>query len=148
MWHLENKMRTVWGSIMNWWCCTTARKHVHTRFKLLRNLFENRQTVAQTVKPPHTRSNSLRNSLCCANCLIVYGALNGTDLPSHTKHAWKQVTKAALLFRFHSMYYSQHVIRKFPGLWVKYYSIHYFAKLNFKKLSAELCRTSVRMFNM
>jgi len=28
-----------------------------------------------TVKPHHTRSNSLHNSLCCASCLIVYGAL-------------------------------------------------------------------------
>jgi hypothetical protein len=38
-------------------------------------LFKNRQTVAQTVKPHHTLSNSLRNSLCCANCLTVCGAL-------------------------------------------------------------------------
>jgi hypothetical protein len=38
-------------------------------------LFQNRQTVTQRVKPHHTRSNSLRNSLCCANSLIVYGAL-------------------------------------------------------------------------
>jgi hypothetical protein len=75
---------TVWESMMNWWCDTTARKHVHTHFKLLRNLivaqqnsnlFENRQTAAQTVKPHHTRSNSLRNSLCYANCLTVCGAL-------------------------------------------------------------------------
>jgi len=31
------------------------------------NLFDNRQTVAQTVKPHHTRSTSLLNSLCNAN---------------------------------------------------------------------------------
>jgi hypothetical protein len=55
--------------------CTTARKHVHTRFRLLRILVENRKTVAQTVKPHHTRTNSLRSSLCCASCLVVYGAL-------------------------------------------------------------------------
>jgi len=38
-------------------------------------LFENCQTVAQTIKPHHTRSYSLRNILCCANCLTVCGAL-------------------------------------------------------------------------
>jgi len=74
----------VWESVMNWWCDTAARKHVHTHFKLLHNLivaqqnsnlFENRQTVAQTVKPNHTRSNSLRNSLCCAVFwLCVWGS--------------------------------------------------------------------------
>jgi hypothetical protein len=59
MWLFE-KMRTVRESVMNWWCGTTARKHIHTHFKLLHyrivvqwnsNLFENRQTVAQTVWP-------------------------------------------------------------------------------------------------
>ena len=35
MWHFEKKMRTVWESMMNWWCGTTARKHVRTHFKLL-----------------------------------------------------------------------------------------------------------------
>jgi hypothetical protein len=93
MWHFENKMRTVWGSMMNWRRCTTARKHVHTRFKLLHNmtvaqqnsnLFENRQTVAQSVKPPHTRSNSLRNSLCCA---IVWSCMGPFRHPACNAHA-------------------------------------------------------------
>ena len=62
---------------------TAAHKHVHTRFKHLHNLivvqqnsnlFENRQTVAQTVKP-HQHTNTLRNTLCCAECLIVCWAL-------------------------------------------------------------------------
>jgi hypothetical protein len=49
------------------------------------NLFENRQTVAQTVKPHHTRSNCLCNSLCCANCLTMCRAPTahvGTRVPS------------------------------------------------------------------
>jgi hypothetical protein len=58
---------------------------VHTSFKLLHNLivaqqnpnlFANHQTIAQAVKPHHTRSNSLRNSLCYANRLTVNGALD------------------------------------------------------------------------
>jgi hypothetical protein len=69
---------------MNWWRGTTVRKHVHTLFKLLHNLtvaqqnsnlLQNRQTFAQTIKPHHTQSSSLRNSLWCANFLNVYGAL-------------------------------------------------------------------------
>jgi hypothetical protein len=40
------------------------------------NLFENRQTVAQTVKPHHTQSNCVRDSFSWANCLTVHGALN------------------------------------------------------------------------
>jgi hypothetical protein len=78
------KVQTVWESTMNLWRGTTVCKHVHTCYKLLHNqtvakrnsnMFENRQTVAQTVKPQHTLSNCLRNSLCIPKCLTVYGAL-------------------------------------------------------------------------
>jgi len=58
---------------MNWWRCTTARKHVHTRFELLHNLtvaqqnsnlFENRQTVAQTNHPIHDQT------VCATACVV------------------------------------------------------------------------------
>jgi hypothetical protein len=84
---LHRKKIPIWGKQCHRsrWRGTTARKYVHIRFKLLHNLIvehqnsnllENHQTVAQTVKPHHTRSNSLRHSLCCANCLTVCGALD------------------------------------------------------------------------
>jgi len=69
--HFE-KEDTNGARMTNWWRSTTTHKHVHTRFKLLHNLtaaqqnsnmFENRQTVARTTKPHHTRSNSLRKLL-------------------------------------------------------------------------------------
>jgi hypothetical protein len=49
IWHFEKKMRTVWESMIDWWRGTKARKHAHTRFKILHN-------------SNHTRSSSLRNS--------------------------------------------------------------------------------------
>jgi len=49
-------------------CCTTWLLR-----NKISNLFENRQTVAQTVQPRHTGSNSLRKIPCCANCLTVCG---------------------------------------------------------------------------
>jgi hypothetical protein len=76
------------GLQTNWWRGTTARKDARTRFKLLHylivahrisNLYENRQTVVQTVRPHHKRSNCLRNSPCWANCLTVYGVLYTHD---------------------------------------------------------------------
>jgi len=85
MWHFEKEDRTVWESMMNRWRGTAGLKHAHTHFRLLHNmtfaqqnwnLFENRQTVAQTVKSHHTRSHSSRSSLCCADCLTVCRALH------------------------------------------------------------------------
>jgi len=74
---------TVLESMMNWCCGTPARKHVHTRFQSvaqpdccatkfkpvwkLSNCCTNNQTTPHMI--------SLRNSLCCANCLTVYGDL-------------------------------------------------------------------------
>jgi hypothetical protein len=83
MWHFEKKMRMLWELVMNWWHGTAASKHVDTCFKLFHNLivarldsrlFENHQTVAQTVKPRHTRSDRLHIGVCCANRLTAYGA--------------------------------------------------------------------------
>ena len=37
------------------------------------------QTVVQTIKPHHTWSNNLHNSLYCANCSTMYGALKSLN---------------------------------------------------------------------
>jgi len=73
MWHFEKKMRTVWESMMNCWCGTTTRKHVHTHFRLSHyllavqrnsNLFEKYQTVAQSNHTKHDQT------VCVAACVV------------------------------------------------------------------------------
>ena len=68
------------------------------------NLFENHQTVVQTIKPHHTRSNSLHNSLYCANCC----ANNQT-----TPHMIKQFAQQSVLRKLLCKQTTPHTIQQF-----------------------------------
>jgi hypothetical protein len=54
---------------MNWWHSSTARKHVHTRFKLLRNEI---QTCLKIVKLLHEQSNhTTHDQIVCATAGVA-----------------------------------------------------------------------------
>jgi len=83
---------------MNW----TARKHVHTRFKLLHNviivqhnsnLFENRQTVTQNSRiTPHTIKQFAQHKLL-RKILTVCGVLKGRKLTWITYRVFHNVLR-------------------------------------------------------